>query len=140
MDLFSNVIYGFEVAADWQPLEWWKLKGAYTWFKADREKDIKGLLGSSPRNQVSLRSTMDMGKQVEWDLWFRYVDELPELDVDDYVTMDARLAWLPAPDWELSIVGQNLIESSHLENDPFSWPTVPTEIERSVYLKATWHF
>lgn len=132
--------YGFEIAADWQPLEWWKLKGAYTWFKAKRKIDNKGLVGSSPRNQVSLRSSADLSKQVEGDLWFRYVDELPELDVDDYVTLDARLAWLPKPQWELSIVGQNLIESSHLEIDPFSWPTVPTEVERSVYLKATWYF
>ncbi len=133
-------IYGFEVAADWQPLERWRLKGAYTWFKADRKQDIRGLVGSSPRNQVSVRSSVDLFKNVEWDLWLRYVDELPELDVDDYVTLDARLAWSPTPSWELSVVGQNLLESSHLENDPFSWPTVPTEVERGVYVKATWRF
>ncbi len=137
----SAEIFGFEVAADWQPLDWWKLKGTYSWLEAKREmEEIRGLVGSSPRNQVSLRSTMDLSKHIEWDLWLRYVDELPEIDVDDYVTLDARLAWMPTPKLELALVGQNLIESSHLENDPFSWPTVPTEVERSVYLKATWHF
>ncbi len=136
----SAKTYGFELATDWQPFEWWQLKGSYTWWKAERELDIDGLVGSSPRNQLSVRSAINFPHEIEWDLWLRYVDNLPELDVDAYMTMDTRLAWWPTSAWELSIVGQNMLEPSHLENDPPSWPIIPTEVERSVYIKAIWHF
>ncbi len=136
----SAKTYGFELATDWQPSEWWQLKGSYTWWKAERKLDIEGLVGSSPRNQFSLRSAINLPYEIKWDLWLRYVDNLPELSVDAYMTLDTRLAWWPTAAWELSIVGQNLFEPSHLENDPPSWPIVPTEVERSVYIKATWYY
>ena len=96
--------------------------------------------GTSPHNQISLRSTMDLMKNFELDLWGRYVDSLTAQNVDSYITMDARLAWRASKNLEVDVVGQNLFDKSHPEFEPQFLQTLPTEVERGVYLKATLSF
>ena len=77
----------------------------------------------------------------------RYVDKtqavdginLALLEIDSYTTFDARLAWRPRKNVEFSLVGQNLFDSQHLESIQESF-TFQTEVERSLYAKATWSF
>ncbi len=71
-----------------------------------------------------------MTANVECDAWIRYVDELEALGIDEYVTVDLRLAWRPRSDLELAVVGQNLGEEWHQEFTSY-------EVERSVYAKVT---
>jgi len=54
--------------------------------------------------------------------------------------MDARLAWRPSKKLEVAVVGQNLFDKSHPEFEPQFLQTLPTEVERGVYLKATLSF
>ena len=67
--------------------------------------------------------------------WFKSYQmiTMPERDIDSYTVLDARLAWRPRPELELSLVGQNLLESEHSE---FS----TLEVERSIYAKIDWKF
>lgn len=133
--------YGVELAAYWQATSNWLLQGSYTYLKTNLSQDLWDAGGveaflvqaANPRNQISLRSALNLTRQLELDLWFRYVDRLSENDVDDYTSLDARLAFRPSDRWELSVVGQNLLERRHAE---FS----SIEVERSVYFKADWCF
>jgi iron complex outermembrane receptor protein len=43
------------------------------------------------------------------------VDRLPAQSTPAYMSLDLRLAWQPARNMELSIVGQNLLDPWHLE-------------------------
>ena len=86
---------------------------------------------------------MDILKNLEMDLWLRHVDRLPNLDVAGYDTLDARLAWKPRKDLELSVTGQNLLEKTHAEFT--TQPSTPLAVqrllvERSVYGKVAWSF
>ena len=139
--------FGIELAADYRPFEWWKLKAAYTYLQINLHTD--GILtlgqekseeGSSPHNQISLRSTMDLKKNFELDLWGRYVDNLTGQNIGSYITMDARLAWKPSKIVEVAVVGQNLFDKSHPEFEPQFLQTIPTEVERGVYLKVSLSF
>ncbi len=140
--------YGVEVAADWHPLKWWRLNAAYTFLYMDLETDrdstdlytAKSTEGVSPRHQFSFRSRTELPKNLELDLWLRYVDSLSGIDVPGYVTMDARLAWRPQKGLELAVVGQNLLDAGHLEFRPDFLNSLPTEIQRGVYGKITWSF
>jgi len=81
---------------------------------------------------------MNLPWQLQFDLWLRYIEELPALNVPSYVTLDVRLGWRPFQSLELSLVGQNLVEYRHAE---FVEPNViPAQIERGVYGKVTWRF
>jgi len=139
--------YGVELAADWRPCDWWRFQAAYSYLnvvlqQADEAVELSSTSrkSASPHHQVSLRSAMDLPGALELDLWFRYVDDLPSIDIDDYVTLDTRLGWRPLKDLEISVVGQNLLDSQHPEYQPEFLDTAPTEVEHSVYAKITWRF
>jgi iron complex outermembrane receptor protein len=134
--------YGIEIAADWRPLDWWRLQSNYTYitlcFHGNTEDSLPK--DAVPQHQVSLRSSLDLPGNIEFDVWFRYADSIPGIGIDSYTTLDVRLGWKPTEQLEFSLVGQNLLETQHLEFIPFDFPVLPTEVERSYYGKITWRF
>jgi iron complex outermembrane receptor protein len=139
--------YGAELALDWQALSRWRLQAVYSYLQllldvdADSQSDLfKELARTAPHHQASLRSSLDLPKGVELDLWLRYVDNLPAPDIGSYLTLDARLAWTPLRNLELALVGQNLLDDRHPEFASEKLDAAVMEIERGVYGKITWQF
>ena len=78
---------------------------------------VIGILGQDtldPTNQFSLRSSFDLPNHVSIDVGGRFVDKIA--GANGYFVADARVAWKPTPNWEVSAVGQNLLDSNHVEN------------------------
>jgi iron complex outermembrane receptor protein len=94
-----------------------------------------GIVGSSPQHQVSIQSGFDLSKKLELDLMFRHISALPGQGVNAYSSGDARFAWRVRPEIELSFVGQNLLQQSHVETGGDPGPLVG--IRRGVYGKIT---
>ena len=140
--------YGGEIVANWKPLDWLSLYAVYSYLQIQLHLEQDGTQaataenaeGDSPHNQVSLRASMNLPKNLELDLWGRYVDSLPGQNIDHYTTLDVRLAWKASRQWEFSVVGQNLLDGTHSEFPPQYLDTEGTEVERSVYGKVVWHF
>jgi len=154
-------VYGGELSVTWQATDWWRLYASYSLTEAALTSPANAITGapkdanaaiSSPKHQFSARSSMALGHEVDFDLWFRWVDQIdssgvvvpgaiqPSESVPGYVTLDARVAWRPIKRLELSIVGQNLVESSHREFNPTFINTKFAEVPRSVFGKVTWSF
>ena len=70
----------------------------------------------------------------------RYVGVLGAFDVPAYVELDARLAWRPRQNLELSLTGQNLIHRRHLEFAPALIFTEATAVERGGFLMVSMRF
>jgi iron complex outermembrane recepter protein len=139
----SADIYGLELAAEWQPLDWWRIKGSYTFaeMKIDQSQTLTGAQNLSlPRHQFSVRSSMNIGKSIEADAWLRYVDSFDNGGVPSYFTLDLKLAWKPVKNLELTLVGQNFLESRHQEFRSEQFSTQVYEVERGIYGKLTWKF
>ncbi|MCB1771923.1 MAG: TonB-dependent receptor, partial [Candidatus Competibacteraceae bacterium] len=132
--------YGLEIAADWRPLNDWRLQASYSYLQMSLNDPAGTNEGSSPRHQFSLLSALTVSPQIELNLWLRYVDELPILQIPAYTSLDARLAWSPDPDLTFSLVGQNLLDDRHPEYFSADLGPVLGEIERGAYLKALWRF
>ena len=138
--------YGVEATVEWHPTEWWRLQSSYTYLLmrlyTDRTTDPTAgdAKGQSPAHQFSIRSLMSLPHNIELDLWGRYVDRLPVAQVPSYVTLDARIGWRPTKQLELSLVGQNLLDSHRPEFREKILTSSPTEIQRGVYGKITWRF
>lgn len=139
--------WGAELAADWRASQRWRWTAAYNFLEIrvrDRRTGAEGGAftgeGESPSHQLSLRSAVDLPHAVELDLTARWVDGLPSLGVDSYTSFDLRLGWRPRASLELSVVGQNLLDDSHVEFAPEIIPTLPTAAERGVYGKVAWRF
>ena len=146
--LFRNGLLGktsgFEIAPDWTPISWWRLRGSYSYLYMDLNRHSGSLdtttasstEGSSPHHQIVIQSSIDLPKRLEFDQTFRYVSALPAERVGAYPTGDVRFSWHAMRSMEFSVVGQNLLQPHHPESAGDSGPLVG--MERSVYGKITW--
>jgi len=140
--------YGVELAADWRKWSWLTLKFAYTYYELELHKDSDSAdpatetdEGDIPHHQMSLRSFVNITNDLELDLWSRYVDNIAVQHVDSYVSLDIRIAWRPLTDLEVTLVGQNLLDSHRLEFNQLTFLSGATsEVERGIYGKITWQF
>jgi iron complex outermembrane receptor protein len=133
---------GVELTSTWQLQKSWKLFGSYTFLNMNIDspggQTNATVTGSSPRNQLYLRSSWDLGRNVDYDLIGRYVDSLQGSPVPQYITMDMRLAWRVTKTIEAAVVGQNLLAPHHVEFVETSGGLVGTQVPRSVYGSMTW--
>lgn len=125
--------YGLELNTTWQVTPDWLLKAGYSslWLDA-RDADARSVAlfeGSGPRNQAQLQSHHKLGEGLTLDALLYFVDNQP--GVSAYCRLDLRVAWQPRENLELSLVGQNLLDSSHMEN--LGQDTVASAVPRAVY-------
>ena len=71
------------------------------------------------------------------DVQGRYVDCIRY--VPSYLTADVQITYRPAPQWEISLVGRNLLDRQHPEHG-FEPLATTAEVPRSFYGKITWRF
>jgi iron complex outermembrane receptor protein len=135
--------YGFELAAQWRPTDWWHLRAGYTFLKIRFELDgssrdtlSKVEENDSPRDQVQLLSYMDLPYDLQFDAAFYYVDNVNGQGAPSYTRFDFRLGWEPRDDLEIFVVLQNAFDAKHVE-----WNTdssiVATRIPRSIFAGVT---
>lgn len=136
-DAFS---YGGEATVTVQPLDQIKFIVGYSFLNIKslgmRNSSING---RSPEHQLSLGARADLPAALQLDSTLRWVKELPDLNVPGYVELDLRLGWHPSPSWELSVVGQNLLDEAHREWGDNEGRRA-TEIERGYYGNITYYF
>jgi iron complex outermembrane receptor protein len=130
--------YGLEMAVQWLAFEWWRLQTNYTYLQIQIHtgagavsQDVEE--GQSPHHQFNLRSSMDLPHNVQLDTFFRYVDSLPERNIDSYLEMDVRLGWKPVKNIEFSLSGRNLLDSSHAEFQAVGTAIPVIEVQRSLF-------
>jgi iron complex outermembrane receptor protein len=137
---------GIEVAPEWRPTSWWRLRGSYSYLhmslaRSPGSEDVgtaPGIMGSSPAHMASVDSAVDFSKTLRLDLMYRFVSSLPgqTIPVPAYSTGDASFGWRFKPGLELALVGRNLLQPSHPEYYGDPGPLVA--IKRSAYVKITW--
>ncbi len=135
---------GAELTADWRVTSAWRLRAGYTELRVHSEpnpgtidRSTRDSIGRDPNHQFSLHSLFDLSAHWECDADLRYVGPIANQNLPGYSEADVRLGWRPAPVWELSLNGQNLLHSHHAE---FNRPGARREIQRGVFAKATWSF
>ena len=133
--------YGVEIAGWWQVRPWWRLHASWSWMDIHLEPrsrstdaSSEATEGSSPANQAFVRSSFDLPHDVELDAMVRYVDRLVALDVDSYLELDLRVGWRFCDDWEVAVVGQNLLHEHHQEG------AGPNRVQRGVYGQLLWRW
>ncbi len=139
--------YGGELALLWQATKWWRWQGAYSYLELDlatangsTDTTSTRQSGNSPQQQVMIRSWLDFSAHLRLDAAWRWVDDLPSLNVPAYNSLDVRLAWEPTAGLWLSVVGQNLLAEQHPEFRSSPFLPISSEIQRGVYAKLAWEF
>jgi len=141
---------GLETAVTYSPQPYWSL--SLNWSYIDMSLDAHGMdlnrgrfaEGSTPRNQVGVRSYLDLPRGLQLDVQYRVLSalrELPEIvngeGIAGYQELDVRLGWRLNDNTRISLDGQNLLHNHHVE---FGAPDQSSAIRRSVYGKVAWEF
>jgi iron complex outermembrane receptor protein len=135
---------GVELLGVWDIGESWRLRGSYSFMGLNaRNKTTSNdlstvgqLEGDSPAHKAVVQSMFNLPKGFEADLQWRYVSSVPNQRVPAYSTADIRVGRRLGRELELAVVGQNLLQPSHLEYGGNPGPLV--RIRRSAYVKLTW--
>ncbi len=134
--------YGGELVLSTQLAHWWGIKGGYSHLQKmislkPWSMDISGGMGegNDHKHRVVVQSSMDV-LSLEIDLFFRYVDKLPNTTafIPSYSTFDCRLGWNPTQNIEISVLVQNIFLENHVE---FGSPTGREQIGREVFGKIS---
>ncbi len=133
--------HGAELSLQWTPRDNWRWFADYSYLGESLDT-MPGLVPFgplSPRSRLGIRSTFDFSSRLRVDAGVRYVSAMPGTQVAGYLVGDLRLAWRPTDQWEFSLVGQNLLDSPHLEFPP-SVLSQAVEVSPRILGKITWRF
>ena len=139
-NLLTGTATGGTFVASWQPTERWRLRFQYARLDLDLTTEpgsndtsrvVEG--GNSPENQAAVYSYVDLPRGIQLYTGVRYVDELPNQDVDSYLAVNAGAAWSPRENLDISVSVDNLGDARHVEFGN-------KQIERSAILRARWAF
>jgi iron complex outermembrane receptor protein len=140
---------GLEGLAQYSPVTWWRLSVNYSYIQMSLTPLGEDLNrnhfyeGSTPRNQAGIQSYFDLPHDIELYGGLRVlsaVEMLPEIvngtGDPGYQELDLNAIWHVTPHLTLSLEGQSLLHSSHVE---FGASYERSAIERSVFGRVTWH-
>jgi iron complex outermembrane receptor protein len=130
---------GVELGIDLQPITPWRMHVAYTYLDTEITRDpgsrdvADGVSeANDPHHLLSVRTSIEVGRNVEVDSVVRYVSALPNPAVPAFTEVSARIGWRPSSRLEFALVGQDLAHDRHPE---FGTPT-PTRVEFERSLRA----
>ena len=141
---------GIEATTSWEVAKNIKLSAGYTLYY-EKISTVGTVLspveGTAPKQQFNIHSYVDLPYNIQWDTMAYYVNHLNSLSdgfggttrIPAYLRLDMRFGWTPIKGLDLSLIGQNLLQSEHAEFAPTLYQT-QEEIGRSVLAKATLRF
>ncbi len=140
--------YGAELSVNWQTTEWWRNYLSYAFINIDVKPSSANVYDanrnekSTPQHQASLRTNFNVTHDIDFDFWWRYTGSTVanKRPINDYFNTDMRVAWRPMKGLELSVIGQNLIQTQHLEYQGDFLQPQATYVSRGVYAKFNWQF
>lgn len=141
--------YGLEAALAWKASSWMRWNINYSHIQEDKSKsegNSENLI-INPKHQVSVNLGLNLPSNFDVNLMGRYVDSCRTRSdsnpagqaIESFSTMDASLVWRFADDWQLFLVGQNLVEPGQWEYKAES-VTLPSIAVRSFYTKLQLNF
>ncbi len=133
--------YGGEASLTVVATDSWRLTASYSLLlmhvRGAPATSAESLELNAPTHQVVLRSSQDLSRCASLDVQLRYVDKV--VGAPAYLTADIRFSFHPTARLELSLLGQNLLATRHLEQiSIIGAPSI--EVPRSFSGRITWRF
>jgi iron complex outermembrane receptor protein len=140
-NMLEGHAYGIEAWSDYKPFDWWKLGAGLNLLResfhfAEGSSGLLGVAqaGNDPHHEAFLRSSMNLSDVFTFDADLRWIGQLPNPQVPEYVELNARLGWQITPDIQIALSGLNLLHSEHQE---FMFPQ-SDEIRRNFFVDTRW--
>jgi iron complex outermembrane receptor protein len=139
---------GIEISSEWKINNHWRLSPGLTFLQMHLDPDATSLdtssapeiEGSNPHYQAQLRSTLDLRRNLSWDVNLYYVDRLTAQGIPSYERLDSQLRWRVNERLQLDLVGQNLLHDLHSESNDIFTIVNGSQVKRSLFGRITWRF
>lgn len=146
--LFGNKLtaksYGGTLGVKWGIADWWRVDGSVSVLQLDFERTAGSAdpnpgrsEGNDPSCTFVAHSAIDLPGNVQFDSYLRYAGDLPGPATPSYLELDLRIGWSPVKNFEVAVVGRNLLDEKHPE---FRGTMITREVGRSVYGTFRWSF
>jgi iron complex outermembrane receptor protein len=136
--------FGGSAGVKWRITDWWRVDGWASLLQIDFDRTAGSVdpnpgrsEGNDPTWMFLAHSAIDLPGNVQFDSYLRYVGDLPGPATPSYLQLDLRLGWSPIKNFEVALVGRNLLDEKHPE---FRGATITREVDRSVYGTFRWSF
>jgi iron complex outermembrane recepter protein len=152
MNLLDGRVLGVEGDFTYRFSDWGKIKGTVSYLDqrywpnpiADSEAQATAFSVSqkTPRWQYTAGLSLDPLTHVEMDMNLYYFGAIrwsetgQRYDVQPYTRLDARIGWKPTRKVEIDLIGKNLLQQTHLEENN-NFLEYATLIEQSYLCMAT---
>ncbi|MBE7467112.1 MAG: TonB-dependent receptor [Planctomycetes bacterium] len=140
---FDNVgesdVIGAELAVHFRPQTNWRVSAHYSVLDAHKAPNDKE--GLFPRHQFHARAYFDLTEDLELNAALYYSSGFDARDIPEVLRADVGLTWRPHRQLELSLWGQNLLESEQVEF--YSAPTLSrtfAKVPRGFFGKLTFRW
>ncbi|MCE5313423.1 MAG: TonB-dependent receptor plug domain-containing protein [Armatimonadota bacterium] len=141
---------GYEIAATWDAAHNLRLRFGYSRLNYsihyDSQNPYAYILGNdsitnSAPDQWFLTSYLNLGRNIELDTMLYYTGTLVGRDnTDPHYRLDIHLGYRPRPDFEVSLVGQDIFEDDQPSEHAVCLAGSSSISQRNIYGKLTWTF
>lgn len=121
-NLYDGHTTGVELAGNYQAHARWLVHASYTGQRVSltpmpgsRDTTNGRAEADDPSHAFSMRSYLNLPRNLEVDGFFRAVGKLRASNLPGYQELDMRLGWQATDRLELSIMGRDLLHSRHAE-------------------------
>lgn len=141
-NLYGGHTTGVELAGNVQPHARWLVHASYTGQRvslkpdpASRDTTNARAEADDPSHIFSMRSYLDLPRNLQLDGFFRAVGKLRASNLPRYQELDMRIGWQATERLELSLMGRELLHARHTEFSGSS--AVPRYFQREFALRVT---
>jgi len=132
----TDYVWGYEGVINYKVNPVWALEASWTYHRG-KDKLTDKEITNIPRNTGFLSSYYTLNENIDLDLSYYYTGHTRNSDRINRV--DFRLGYRPTKFVELSLIGTNLFDSKHTENNPDA-NRANTNIERAIIGKISFQF
>ena len=141
-NLYGGHTTGVELAGNVQPHARWLVHASYTGQRVSLKPDPAShdttnarAEADDPSHIFSMRSYLDLPRNLQLDGFFRAVGKLRASNLPRYQELDMRIGWQATERVEISLMGRELLHTRHAEFAGSS--AVPRYFQREFALRVT---
>jgi len=133
-----DYIQGYEISVDYFPRDYFKIHSFYSLQNAKNlSTAIRDLEEYIPKNTFGLRTSYDFNKNTEFDIFYRYVSHVN--DIDPINQLNLRFGYKISKSLEGSLFLSNLLDKNHVESNSDSL-RANSSIQRAALIKLTYRY
>lgn len=144
-NLAKATTYGFELTVAGRPAPRWRVEASWSYLNESETVAATPLetlpvapTGLAPHHQLRLRSTFEVSDKFELSGFVHYAGPSADGSQQAYTALNFKATWSPTTNFEVSLIGNNLLDARRVEyrQDILPIPNVYVEREVSIEAKA----